>query len=141
MDKVFSIQSSLSGYETKLFESFMTPVDSVFTFSSELEEYVSNATLTRQHSYCLTSQITSCWCYLSAFDCRYKSVAPRLIDFGTIISKIIEARYGTIQEAINDVELLAANCRAYWNIPNKKSDVTVRTAQEDLLYIYACLSW
>jgi hypothetical protein len=79
---------------------------------------------------------------LPAFDCRYKSVAPRLIDFGTIISKIVEARYGTIQEAIDDVELLATNCRAYWNLPSKKSDVTVSVVKEGIsCTMYYNLSW
>jgi hypothetical protein len=69
-------------------------------------------------------------------------VAPRLIDFGTIISKIVEARYGAIQEAIDDVELLAANCRVYWNLPSKKSDVTVGAVKEGIsCNMYYNLSW
>ena len=64
--------------------------------------------------------------------CRYEKVVPHPIDFGMVISKIAEARYRTIQDVINDVELLAANCKTYWGRFRKQSDVTVRSSMSTL---------
>jgi hypothetical protein len=64
-------------------------------------------------------------------------VVLRPIDFGMVISKIAEGRYRTIQDVIDDVELLAANCKTYWSRFRKQSDVTVRSNMPKLIVLSA----
>ena len=54
----------------------------------------------------------------------YCQIIKQPIDFGTIISKLIECEYNNINELKNDIELMVSNCEIYWSQKGNEFEVT-----------------
>jgi hypothetical protein len=45
---------------------------------------------------------------------KYAQIVKKPMDFGTLLSGICEAKYGSVEEILRDARLIAENCQKYF---------------------------
>ena len=63
---------------------------------------------------------------------KYSQVVKNPMDYGTIISKICEARYSNVEDILGDAKLVAQNCEKFFASSRKS---TVEVARQKVSHV------